>query len=172
MIISMMVAASKNWCIGKDGKMPWTLKEDLKFFKERTMGHHILMGRKTFQSLPGILPGRKHIVLSKNDQTIPNDPLKGVVSAKSFESALEYARNAGEQELFICGGASLYNNYRDRVDRIYLSLVDAEIEGDTYIDPIDIKKSKTRSFREYKKNEMNDYNFNIYEIELVRWDNI
>lgn len=170
MIVSMMVAASKNWCIGKNSKLPWVLKDDLKLFKEKTMGHHILMGRKTFQSLPGVLPGRTHIVLSHDDQTIPNDPVKGIVSAKSFDAALEYAKNAGERELIICGGASLYNKYRDKVDRIYLSLVDAEIQGDTFIDPIEVKKSKVRAVREFKKNELNEYAFNFYEIELFSWD--
>lgn len=164
MMISMMVAASKNWCIGKEGKLPWNLKDDLKMFKELTMNHHILMGRKTFESLPGILPGRKHLVLSSTQQ-------RGeVTTVKSFDSAVHFAKDQGETELFIVGGASLFNDYRGQIDRIYLSQVQAEIAGDTFIKPIDFTQYKLKKERSFDKNERNNYAFRFLELLNKDWN--
>lgn len=162
MIISMILAVSKNWCIGQNGKLPWHLSDDLKLFKEKTMGHHILMGRKTFDSLPGILPGRKHLVLTSREL---NSDSASVIPVASFKEAVMTANANKETELFIAGGASLYNGFREHVDRIYLSVVDTRIEGDTFIDPIEQGQYEITNEFTFKKGESNDFDFTFLELE-------
>lgn len=134
MIVSLIAAyAAANRVIGRDGDLPWHLPRDLARFRELTMGHTLLMGRRTFQSLKGRrLSGRRIIVLSRSLQTRPDnaDSL-----AESMAEGLEIARDRfDETELFVSGGEQVYHQAlaRDLVDRMYLTVVRAQVEGDTF----------------------------------------
>lgn len=128
MSIKIIVATAKNGAIGKDNRMPWDLPEDLKYFKEQTMGHAIIMGRKTYDSIGKALPGRKNIVISRNEcLELPN-----VTIYNSLESAL-----AKEKDAFIMGGAEIYEQALPLVDYLYITHIDAEIEADRYFPSID-----------------------------------
>ena len=124
--ITLVVARARNGVIGRDGKLPWHLPADLKRFKALTMGSVMVMGRKTFESLPGLLPGRRHIVLSRQDWNAP-----GAEVANSVEDALRLA--AGER-VSVIGGAGVFELFLPFADRIELTEVMADIEGDTFID--------------------------------------
>lgn len=133
MIKSIIVATTVNHVIGKDGKLPWHLPADMKYFKRITHGHHVIMGRKTFESLPGPLPGRKLIVLSHD----PNYQADGCQVATNFNAALRIAREANETEVFIAGGSNIYEQALIGADKIYLTLVRAKVEGDTFFPELD-----------------------------------
>ncbi len=140
MIISHIVAVAKNGVIGKDGRMPWHVNGELTRFRRLTMGNTVLMGRYTYQGLPQKLDGRKMIVLSKTMQKKPD-----ILVARSLEEALDMA--AGCSELFIAGGGQVYRNTLDMIDKIYLTEIDLEVDGDTYY-PIDHLKDYQCVFSE------------------------
>ena len=125
---SIIVARSANHVIGKDGKLPWHIPADMKHFREITNGHHLIMGRKTFESLPGLLPNRKIIVLSHNT----NYQAENCVVVGNLQQAFKVAEEANEQEVFIAGGAEVYKEALPVVNKIYLTVVYAKIEGDTF----------------------------------------
>ena len=132
------VARARNGVIGKDGKLPWRLKSDLALFKQVTMFKPVIMGRKTWDSLPfKPLPGRLNVVLSKDGSFEPN----GAVVCESFGEALEIAREQaaedGAEEVCVIGGAALYALALPRAHRIYLTEVDAEPEGDVTMPAFD-----------------------------------
>ncbi|MFB6307133.1 MAG: dihydrofolate reductase, partial [Flavobacteriales bacterium] len=104
MKVSLIVAASENNVIGKDNGLIWHLPNDLKFFKEMTMGHHVIMGRKTYESFPGNLPKRENIVVTRNKEW----ESEGCLKFLSIEEALNYARDNNEDEAFIAGGGEIY----------------------------------------------------------------
>ncbi len=132
MSYSIIAAIGKNNELGKDNDLIWHLKEDMKFFKETTMGHPVVMGRKTFESLPKVLPGRTNIVLSRS-----NDFPEEVLVFKNIDELNDYYKNNNE-EIFIIGGASIYNKFINLSDKLYLTLIDAECkDADTYFPSFD-----------------------------------
>jgi len=124
--LSLIVAVAKTGVIGAAGQIPWHLSSDLRRFKKLTMGHCLLMGRRTFQSLGRVLPQRRHIVLSRDPSFHP----PGVEVAASWDQALALAE--GEEEIFVIGGEDVYRTALPYVDRIYLTIVPQEVAGDTY----------------------------------------
>jgi len=130
LLISLIVAISRNRVIGASGQIPWRLPGDLQRFKQLTMGQSLLMGRKTYQSIGRPLPGRQMIVLSRD----PKFQAEGCETAPDLQSGL-LAAGQGE-ELFICGGAEIYRQALPLVERIYLSELEREISGDTYFPDI------------------------------------
>lgn len=122
----MIVACSRNRVIGKNLQLPWRLPDDLKRFKELTLGHPVIMGRKTFESIGKPLPGRKNIVITRQKSFGPD----GVKTVSSLDEALEVI--SGVSEAFIIGGGEIYQMALSRADRIYLTWVDAEVDGDAY----------------------------------------
>ncbi len=132
MKVSMIVAYGKNYQIGKDNTLLWHIPADLKNFKKFTNGHHILMGRKTFDSIGFPLPNRVSVVLSKNGFSH-----EGVHTFKEIKEALEFCKKSGEEELFIMGGAQVYKLAFPYVDKLYLSEVDYDDEADAFLDKID-----------------------------------
>jgi len=123
--ISIIVAYATNRVIGRDGKMPWHLSEDLKRFRRLTMGHHILMGRKTWESIGRLLPGRKHVIISrKSGYNVP-----GATVVDSLEAAIAAARD--DSEIFAIGGGEIYALALPIADRIYSTEIDRKYEGDT-----------------------------------------
>ena len=132
MKISMIVAYGKNWEIGLENQMLWHISEDFKNFKTITSGHHILMGRKTFESIGKPLPNRTSIVLSKKGFS-----QNGVHSFSNVQDAFNFARKNAEEELFIIGGANIYETLFPYVDKMYLSEVDFKGKADAFLKPID-----------------------------------
>jgi len=131
MIVSIIVAVSDNNVIGRDNRIPWRQSADLKRLKSLTMGHHFLMGRKTFESLDGPLPGRSIIVISRD----ANYHADGALVAPSLERAIEMARL--DEEVFVGGGSQIFEQALHRADRMYLTRVHAEVEGDTFFPEFD-----------------------------------
>lgn len=127
MNISLIAAIGKNNELGKDNNLIWKIKGDMKFFKDTTMGHNIVMGRKTFESLPKVLPGRKNIVISSND--INNSEIEVYKSIKEF--LLKY--KDFNSEIFVIGGASIYRQFYNLASKMYLTEIDAtEKDADVY----------------------------------------
>lgn len=122
--ISLIAALARNFIIGRDNALPWHLPADLAHFKALTWHKPIIMGRRTFESLPGLLPGREHIVVSRDVAFQPD----GVTLVRSPQAALEQA--AGAAERLVIGGASLYRELMPCVQRMYLTWVEAEVAGD------------------------------------------
>jgi dihydrofolate reductase len=123
--INLIVARARNGVIGRDGALPWRLPEDLAFFKRTTMGHPIVMGRRTWESIGRPLPGRRNIVVSRrSDYTAA-----GAEVAPSLDEALRLC--AGSAELFVIGGAQLYAEALARADRLFVTEIDADFDGDT-----------------------------------------
>lgn len=133
MKVSLIVGRARNGVIGRNGDLPWRLPADLAQFKRRTMGHHLIMGRRTFESLPGILPGRPHVVLTRD----ANFRREGVSICSSLDAALGVARAAGDDEAFVIGGGAVYREALSIADRVYLTRVHAEVAGDVTFDELD-----------------------------------
>ncbi len=132
MSYSIIAAIGKNNELGKDNKLIWSIKGDLKFFKDTTMSHPIIMGSKTFYSLPKVLPGRTNIVISSKDG-YPDE----VVVYRSVEELLDAYKDS-EEELFVIGGGRIYNAFIDYCDKLYLTEIDAECkDADTYFPNFD-----------------------------------
>ncbi len=125
MSVSVIAAVARNGVIGNQGKMPWRLPEDLKRFKAITMGHVLLMGRETYDSIGRPLPGRRTVVVTRQHGW----SMPGVEVAHSIEGAFE---QAGDAEVFVAGGGDVYRQTIDRADRIYLTTIDRVVEGDTF----------------------------------------
>ena len=130
MSVTIIVAMAKNRVIGKKGQLPWHLPSDLHRFKQLTMGHTLLMGRQTFESIGTALPGRQMIVLSRD----PEYRAAGCVMANNIETALQLVSPV--EELFICGGADIYQQTLPFAEKIYLTELDIEIAGDRYFPEI------------------------------------
>jgi dihydrofolate reductase len=126
----LIVAMARNRVIGRDGKLPWHLSADLKRFKALTLGHHIIMGRKTWESIGRPLPGRTSIVITRH----PAYAAPGAQVVDSLSSALKLARH--DLEVFVIGGGQIYCEALPVADRIYLTEVDAEFAGDTFFPPL------------------------------------
>ena len=128
MAISMIAAVGKNLELGKNNDLIWHFKEDMKFFKETTMGHPVIMGRKTFESLPKALPGRKNIVISAN----PEYKADGAEVVTSVEEAIKLAE-AEDTDAFVIGGGRIYTEFLPYADNLYLTEINAECpDADTY----------------------------------------
>jgi dihydrofolate reductase len=132
-IISIIVAMDERRGIGANNKLPWRLSSDLRRFRQLTMGHHIIMGRKTYESIGKPLPGRETIVVTRN----PDYKAEGCRTVHSVEDAISLAVRHGESEAFICGGAEIYAESLGFADRIYLTLVHTESNADTFFPQID-----------------------------------
>ncbi len=131
MRLSVILAAATNGVIGLDGQLPWRLRTDVRRFKRLTVGHHVVMGRRTWEEIGcRPLPGRKCIVLSSR----PDFEAPGATSYRSLDEALAAARGAGEDEAFVIGGAGLFEAAFRFADRVYLTRVLVEVEGDTAVD--------------------------------------
>ena len=137
--IIIIVAFSKNGrIIGNNGRIPWTLPEDLQHFKELTTGNAIIMGRKTFESIGRVLPERMNIVVTRNKDFCVED----AYIAKSPEKAIEIAKNAGYKKIFICGGQQIYQQMMDYADYIYATEVCGEYEGNAFFPEINENENK------------------------------
>jgi dihydrofolate reductase len=133
MIISLIVAQDENGGIGKDRQLPWQLPSDLKRFKQLTMGHHLLMGRKTFETIGKPLPGRVMIVLTRQKDYLA----KGCIVVNSVREAIRLAERNHEVELFIIGGGEIFHQTINQADKIYLTTVHADVNANIFFPKID-----------------------------------
>src|SRR5262245_1248967 len=158
-IVSLIVAVSENGVIGRDGSLPWRLPADMARFKALTMGHPIIMGRHTYESIGRPLPGRRNIVVSSRPDYAP----AGVDVVPSWRAALERVR--GEPEVFVIGGAVLYRHALPHVNRLYLTRVEAEIEGDTVYEVPDLANWKLVSEERRPADSQHPFSFSfkVYE---------
>ena len=163
MRISIIAAVAQNGVIGRGGKLPWHLPDDLRRFKRLTMGHTIVMGRRTWESIGRPLPGRRTIVVSQQPQY--RVEAQGVEVAASLDDALRNAKTADDDEVFIVGGAELYRGALPRSDRLYLTRVLATLEGDTYFPEIDWRRWRLDESEMHDADDRNDHrvSFEIYE---------
>ncbi|PNE08454.1 MULTISPECIES: dihydrofolate reductase [Priestia] len=159
-MISFIFAMDKNRLIGKGNSLPWHLPADLKFFKQVTTGHPVVMGRKTHESIGKPLPGRENIILTRN---ISYDA-KGCTVLNSI-SAIEEMGKKEKKEIFIIGGAEIYKLAFPIADRLYITTIDEEFEGDTYFPEFNESEWRLVSREKGLKDEKNpyDYYFTIYE---------
>lgn len=128
MIISLIAALDRHRGIGKDNQLPWRLSADLKRFRELTMGHHLIVGRKTYESIGKPLPGRTMIIVTRQ----PDFQAEGSLVVGSVAAALALAASRGESEVFVIGGAEIYAQTLAQADRLYLTFVEAEVAADTF----------------------------------------
>ena len=163
--LSVIVAVAENLVVGKNNALPWHLSEDLQYFKRTTLGKPIVMGRKTFESIGRPLPGRTNIVISRN----PDYFAQGIKIVSSLEQAFQLAEDTAliddSQELMVIGGAAIYAAAIPVADRLYVTEVHAEVEGDAYLPNIDwgnwIESSRERHMA-IAPNPY-DYSFVVYD---------
>lgn len=152
MAISMIAAVGKNLELGKNNDLIWHFKEDMKFFKETTMGHPVIMGRKTFESLPKALPGRKNIVISAN----PEYKADGAEVVTSVEEAIKLAETE-DTDAFVIGGGRIYNEFLPYADNLYLTEINAESpDADTY-------------FPDFNKSDYIKEIINFYDVDGIEF---
>lgn len=161
MIISLVVAAASNNAIGKDNKLLWCLPNDMKYFKNVTWGMPVVMGRKTFEALGKPLKGRKNIVITRQSGW----QAEGAIAVKSLDDAVFLVNEMDVKEMMVIGGGEIYRMVFQKTNRIYMTRVDAELEGDTYFPAIDPKEWKLVSRRDHSADEHHKYaySFQVWE---------
>lgn len=158
MKLALVVGVAENGVIGEGGDIPWEHSEDLAHFKQLTIGHPVIMGRRTFESirdrLGGPLPGRLNIVLSRGDLSLP----EGAVQADSLEAAIERAESTGTDVAYVAGGAEVYEQFLPRADRIHWTEIHEAHEGDTHFPDFD-----REAWEEVEREDHEDLSFIVYE---------
>lgn len=152
-MISIIVAMDRNRVIGKDNRMPWRLPADLAYFRKVTLGHTVVMGRKTFESIGKPLDGRKNIVLTRDRQYTK----EGCTVVHSVEEALKMIQD--DKECFIIGGAEIYSAFLPYTQKLYITYIDHEFEGDTYFPEINYGEWRMVSRTPGPKNEKISFNY-------------
>lgn len=160
MTISAIVAVTKNNVIGKDNQMPWHLPADLAYFKKVTLGHMIIIGRKNFESIGKPLPGRTNIIITR-DRSFACSNCKVM---HSLEDALFFAHNNNENEVFIIGGGTIYEQSKDLWDKLYLTEIDTIVDGDVFFPEISWSQWHLVSEEQKASDEKNAFNlkFKVY----------
>ena len=166
--LALVAAMSRNGVIGRDGGLPWHIRSDLKLFKRITDAKPIIMGSSTWDSLPRKpLPGRLNLVLSRD---VKFEAEGGIVCSSLFEAldiAREHAIDDGADEICVIGGANVFAQVMARADRLYLTVVDAEVEGDVYFPAVDPAAWKLVSEEPHEKAEGDDYAFTLKTYERI-----
>ncbi|MDA3779394.1 MAG: dihydrofolate reductase [Bacteroidales bacterium] len=160
-MISIIVAVAENNVIGKNNKLLWHIPRDMKHFKETTMGHHIISGRKTFESFGKPLPKRTNIIVTRNN----NYTQEGCIIVNSLEDALDYAKN--DTEIFIIGGGEIYKQALNFADRIYLTKVHHSFDGDTFFPEINPNNWKETDRKKIDSDEKNKYPISIITLNKI-----
>jgi Dihydrofolate reductase len=155
MIVSAIVATAKNNVIGANNDIPWYLPADLKYFKKVTLNHHIIMGRKCFESIGRPLPKRSNVIVTRNPFFIASNCLV----VHSIEKALSIAKENGEEEAFIIGGGEIYTLGMPYLDRLYLTEVDLEVEGTVFFPEINPDKWTLSSEEAHLADDKNAFNY-------------
>ncbi|WP_444892206.1 dihydrofolate reductase [Microbulbifer sp. TRSA001] len=165
--IALIAAVARNGAIGKDNELPWRISGDLQFFKRTTMGKPVVMGRKTFESIGRPLPGRVNIVITRNTDWVAD----GVEVVQSLDKALslaqDSAKDSGASEVMVIGGAQIYRQALPLATRLYITEVDAKIDGDAFFPDID--DSWVESVREcYPASDRNEYNYSLVQYDRFK----
>lgn len=155
-MLSIIVAKARNNVIGKDNQLIWHLPEDLKRFKNLTTGHTIIMGRKTFESLGGVLPSRYHVVLSRNKENfyVKDENVEVIDDIKDLKKFID-----SKEECFVIGGATIYKLLMPLCKKMYITEIDEDFEGDVYFPEIDLNKWKIIKKEKGITNEKNPYKY-------------
>jgi dihydrofolate reductase len=161
LIISLIAAVDTQNGIGKNNQLPWQLSSDLRRFKRITMGHIIVMGRKTYETIGRVLPGRVMIVLTKQE----NFDIDHGYVLNSLDEAIQFAKNANENELFIIGGGEVFSQSINKADRIYLTSVQTDAHADTFFPSIDPGNWEIIEKESQYRNDQDEFNstFRIYQ---------
>jgi len=154
-LISLLVAMDRNRVIGHNNKLPWHLPRDLRFFKEKTTGGTIIMGRKTFESIGRVLPKRKHVVLTKQEMDFPEE----VEVISDISSVLERNRKNPDEEYFVIGGGKIFTQIMPYADRMYITWIDEAFEGDIYFPDFSEADWHLTSEEKGEKDEKNPYDY-------------
>lgn len=160
-MICAIVAMDRNRVIGYHNAMPWHLSADLKYFKATTMGHPIIMGRNTYESLGKPLPGRKNIVITRRPLEAPEE----VIRVASIEEALKAAQNDGE--IFIIGGQQIFEQTLNRIDKIYITRIEHEFTGDRYFPELNEQEWKVINSESHLPDEKNAYAYTFLLMERI-----
>jgi dihydrofolate reductase len=142
--LAIIAAVARNRAIGKDGKLPWHISEDLKRFKHLTTGHAVLMGRKTYESIGRPLPDRRNVVVTTH-------PITGIETYPSVPAALDAL--AAESTVYVIGGGTLYAQLLDRADELHLTMVDREVKGDIFFPPYEHLLGRTFTLERREKHD-------------------
>ena len=159
MIISFVAAMGKNRVIGKNNSLPWAMPADMKRFKELTMGKPVIMGRKTFESIGVPLPKRMNIILTRDHDY----GAEGCIVVHSADEALNAAKSA--KEAMVIGGSQIYKEFLPRANRMYLTIIDAGIEGDAYFPKYDAEEWEETAYEEHERDAENQYNYTFITLE-------
>jgi dihydrofolate reductase len=151
-----IVAAAENRVIGRNNQIPWRLRNDLRYFKRVTLGHDVLMGRKSFESLGKPLKGRDNLVISRSA-----DEIKGVELFRTIDQAIHWSEEKGSEILFITGGGEIYRQTMDQWDELYMTEVHASPEGDVYFPEVDLSQYELYYSEFFEKSEQDEYDFTI-----------
>ncbi|SRR6056297_1008941 len=161
MILSHIVAVSRNFVIGRNNQLPWRMPEDMRYFHKVTDGHIVIMGRKNYEANGKALNNRTNIVITRNREFTPDDAL----IAHDIAGALEIAGTFHPEEVFIVGGGQIYSKTLDMADRIYITVIETEVEGDAYYPEININDYKVVSKIGKKADQENPYDHTYYILE-------
>ncbi|WP_372474742.1 dihydrofolate reductase [Capnocytophaga sp. ARDL2] len=160
MQVALIAAVAKNHVIGKDNDLLWHLPEDFKFFKQTTTGHHIIMGRKTFESFPKLLPNRTHVVISRDKNYQVSE---GVVLVHSIDEALEYCKEQNLEKVFVIGGAEIYRLVFPFADTLYITWVNTSLDGDAFFPQFDENDYHKTHLTKKETDDKHKYSFEIIE---------
>ena len=153
MIISIIAAMGKNRVIGKGNALPWKLPADMKHFQDITKGKPVIMGRKTFESIGKPLPNRINIIITRDE----NYKVDGCIVAHSIDEALKAA--GSPEEVMIIGGAQVYKEFLPRANKMYLTLIEADFEGDAYFPKYNVEEWEEIAYEEHERDKDNQYNY-------------
>lgn len=165
MIVSAVLAVSENNVIGSDNSLPWRLSNDLKQFKKNTLGKPMIMGRKTFDSLPGLLPGRTSIILTRDTSYKVDGALIAHTPEEALILAKENAKVRGVDEITIVGGGEIYKQFFPLTNRFYLTRVHTEIDGDTHFFSLNEGDWKVSLEEFHEKSERDEYDHTFYVLD-------
>lgn len=163
-MISLLVAMDRNRLIGANNDLPWHLPNDLKFFKEKTTGNTIVMGRKTFDSIGRALPNRRNIVLSRNSRDLPDE----VELIHDINSVLKLNQENPGEEIFVIGGGGLFEQILPFANRMYVTWIDEEFNGDVYFPAISLDDWKEVSRIKGIRDEKNPYDYYFIQYDRVK----
>ncbi|MAE42886.1 type 3 dihydrofolate reductase [Candidatus Woesearchaeota archaeon] len=159
MTISFVVAMGRNKVIGSNNSLPWNMPADMKHFKKLTLGKPIIMGRKTYETIGKPLPNRKNIIITRDQDY----KAEGCIVAHSIEESLQSAENA--EEVMVIGGAQIYKEFLPKANRIYLTIIDHDFEGDTHFPEYNEEEWQEIEREEHKADEENKYDYVFVTLE-------
>jgi len=164
MRVSLIWAMTRNRVIGRDNALPWRLPDEMRHFMRTTLGHTVIMGRKQFDAMGKPLPKRTNVVVSRNPAYAAN----GAVVVRTIDEAIEYARAAGDDEAMVIGGGEIYSLALPKADRLYFTLIDTEMDGDTFFPAFDETQWKEVEREDHDADERHPFAYSIRVLDRIR----